>query len=91
MMQLNRNASLYGAVPMNRGQHTHVAGMLPVPQQGSSQSGNHSLSDQSTASWSSVTHSSSSSSSGSDPPHGGVGGSVCISVGTGQTNTIASG
>ena len=23
MMQLNRNASLYGAVPMNRGQHTH--------------------------------------------------------------------
>ena len=75
---------------MNRGQHTHVAGMLAVPQQGGSQSGNHSLSDQSTASWSSVTHSSSSLSGGSGPPHGGAGGSIGISVGTGQTDTIAS-
>ena len=30
-MQLNRTASLYGGVPMNRGLNTHVAGMFPMP------------------------------------------------------------
>ena len=43
-MQLNRNTSLYGAVPMNRGLHTHFAGMIPLPQLRGSQGSNNSLS-----------------------------------------------
>ena len=95
MMQLNRNASLYGAVPMNRGQHTHVAGMLPMPQQGGNQSGNHSLSDQSSgSSYGSYT---SSSSGGGGPSRGGggrggIGRSVHFSIGSEHTiNTHSSG
>ena len=41
-MQLNCNTSLYGGIPMNRGLHTHVAGMIPMPQQGGGQGSNHS-------------------------------------------------
>ena len=37
-MQLNHNAYLYSAVSMNSGQHIHVSGMLPLPQQGGNQS-----------------------------------------------------
>ena len=42
LMQLyhNVNTSLYRAEPMNRGQHTRIAGMFPMPQHGGSQSSN---------------------------------------------------
>ena len=55
-MQMNRNASLNGAVPMNRGQNTHVAGMFAMPQQGGGQSGNHSLSTHDSSTFSNASH-----------------------------------
>ena len=55
-MQMNRNASLNGAVPMNRGQNTHVAGMFAMPQQGGGQSGNHTLSSHDSTTFSNATH-----------------------------------
>jgi len=57
-MQVNRNASLNGAVPMNRGQNTHVAGMFAMPQQGGGQSGNHTLSSHDSSTFSNATHAS---------------------------------
>ena len=51
---MNRNASLCGAVPINRGQQAHVRGLFGKQQQGAGNRSNHSLSDQS--SWSSPSH-----------------------------------